>query len=312
MNSTIAVARPAFNFRTLIAWPVMLFVSMLPDILFRELTGRLPDWLFAAKLALLAALLLGSLFWENLRSLRLFFGVLLTLFVLDWGVTRFFDGLSYRGWLTAASPFVQQVGLVQITRATTAILMTLVMLAVFRRFDRFFLVKGRLDAPAQPIPFILTRPPSWRILGPAIMGAMCLGLLVFVFAFGRPPALAFLGQVLTSASSVAPPLLPFVLLFAASNAFGEEMLYRAPWLAALESPVGPAQALLMTAAYFGISHYYGVPYGVLGMVMAFIPGWLNGKAMLETRGFFWAWFIHLWMDVVIFFFMALGAVSPGG
>ncbi len=304
MNSTIAVARPVLNFRTLIAWPVMLFVSMLPDILFQELTGHLPDWLFGAKLALIAALLVGSLFWENLRALRLFFGVLLTLFALEWGVTRFFDGLSYRSWLAAASPFVQQVGLVQITRTTTAILMTLAMLALFRRFDRFFLVKGRLDAPAQPIPLILTRPPSWRILGPAIAGAMCLGLLVFVFAFGRPPALASLTHAL--------PLLPFVLLFAASNAFGEEMLYRAPWLAALESPVGPAHALLITAAYFGISHYYGVPYGVLGMVMAFIPGWLNGKAMLETRGFLWAWFIHLWMDVVIFFFMALGAVSPGG
>jgi len=304
MNSTIAVARPVFNFRTLIAWPVILFVSILPDILFREMTGRLPDWLFGAKLALIVALLLGSLFWENLRLLRLFFGVLLTLFVLEWGVTRFLDGLGYRSWLAGASPFVQQVGLVQITRTATAILMTLAMLALFRRFDRFFLVKGRLDAPAQPIPFILTRPPSWRILGPAIAGAMCLGLLVFIFAFGRPPALASLAHAL--------PLLPFVLLFAASNAFGEEMLYRAPWLAALESPVGPAQALLMTAAYFGISHYYGVPYGVLGMVMAFIPGWLNGKAMLETRGFFWAWFIHFWMDAVIFFFMALGAVSPGG
>lgn len=304
MNSTVAVARPVLNFWTLIAWPVMLFVSMLPDILLQELTGHLPDWLFGAKLALITALLLGSLFWENLRPLRLFFGVLLTLFILEWGVMRFFDGLSYRSWLAAASPFVQQVGVVQITRTTTAILMTLVMLAVFRRFDRFFLVKGRLDAPAQPIPFILTRPPSWRVLGPAIAGAMCLGLLVFVFAFGRPPALASLAQGLS--------LLPFVLVFAASNAFGEEMLYRAPWLAALESPVGPAQALLITAAYFGISHYYGVPFGVLGVIMAFIPGWLNGKAMLETRGFFWAWFIHLWMDVVIFFFMALGAVSPGG
>ena len=30
--------------------------------------------------------------------------------------------------------------------------------------------------------------------------------------------------------------------------------------------------------------------------MAFIPGWLMGKAMLKTRGFFWAWFIHFWMD----------------
>lgn len=36
------------------------------------MTGHLPNWLFGAKLALIAALLLGSLFWENLRPLRLF------------------------------------------------------------------------------------------------------------------------------------------------------------------------------------------------------------------------------------------------
>jgi hypothetical protein len=212
--------------------------------------------------------------------------------------------LDYGSWLASANPFLQQIGLVQITRTTTAILMALVMLAVLRRFDRFFLVRGRLDAPAIPIPFILTRPPSWRILGPTITGAMCLGLVVFIFAFGTPPSLESLAPVL--------PLLPFVLIFAASNAFGEEMLYRAPWLAALETPVGPEQTLLITATNFGIAHYYGVPYGVLGCLMAFIPGWLNGKAMLETRGFFWAWFIHFWMDVVIYFFIALGAVSLGG
>ncbi len=37
-----------------------------------------------------------------------------------------------------------------------------------------------------------------------------------------------------------------------------------------------------------------------------------GKTMLETRGFTWAWVIHFWMDVVIFFCMALGSVRPGG
>jgi hypothetical protein len=288
----------------LIAWPVMLLVSSLPNILFLELTGSLPAELFWAKLALIGTLLLGSLFWELLRPLRLFFGVLLSFFLLQWGVARIFEALDYGSWLASANPFLQQIGLVQITRTTTAILMALVMLAVLRRFDRFFLVRGRLDAPAIPIPFILTRPPSWRILGPTITGAMCLGLVVFIFAFGTPPSLESLAPVL--------PLLPFVLIFAASNAFGEEMLYRAPWLAALETPVGPEQTLLITATNFGIAHYYGVPYGVLGCLMAFIPGWLNGKAMLETRGFFWAWFIHFWMDVVIYFFIALGAVSLGG
>jgi len=142
------------------------------------------------------------------------------------------------------------------------------------------------------------------VLGPAIAGAMSLGLIVFVFVLGRPPSSTGLIQVL--------PLLPFVLLFAAANAFGEEMLYRAPWLAALESPIGPAQALLLTAVYFGIGHFYGVPYGILGVVMAFIPGWLMGKAMLETRGFLWPWIIHACMDTVIFFAIALGSVTPGG
>lgn len=304
MNSATSTAKPAQHFLALIAWPLMLFVSMLPDILFRELTGHLPTWLFGAKLALIAALLLGSLFWSKLRPLRLFFGVLLALYLLEWGVNSFYAALAYRRWFANTGFFIQQVGPGQVTRTTTAVLLALVLLAVLRRFDRFFLVKGDLSAPAKPIPFILTRPPSWRILAPAIAGAMCLGLLAFIFAFGRPPALRLL--------TAALPLLPFVLLFAASNAFGEEMLYRAPWLAALETPLGPAQALLIPAVYFGIAHYYGVPYGVLGVIMAFIPGWLNGKAMLETRGFFWAWFIHLCMDTVIFFFMALGAVNPGG
>jgi membrane protease YdiL (CAAX protease family) len=161
-----------------------------------------------------------------------------------------------------------------------------------------------LDAEAAPIPLIIDKPSSWRILGPAIAGAMCLGLTVFVLAFGNLPSLKSLAGVL--------PLLPFVLLFAASNAFGEEMIYRAPWLAALEGPLGPLHALLITAVFFGIEHFYGVPYGVLGVIMAFIPGWLMGKAMLETRGFFWAWVIHISMDIVIFFFMALGSVVPGG
>ena len=75
---------------------------------------------------------------------------------------------------------------------------------------------------------------------------------------------------------------------------------------------GPVHVLLITAVYFGLSHFYGVPYGILDVVMAFIPGWLMGKAMLETCGFFWAWFIHLCMDIVIFFFMALGSISLGG
>ena len=289
-----------------VAWAVALLASLLPDILFRELTGTLPAWLFWAKAGLLAALLLAGLVWGRLRSLQLqpFFVILLAVQLISLAVGWFYQSIHYQTWLAGLNPFLTEMFSVQIPRFTTAALMLLVALALLGRFEHLFFVKGKLDAPAAPIPGITSRPTSWRILGPAVAGAMCLGLAVFTFAFSSLPSLQALGGAL--------PYLPLVLLFAASNAFGEEMIYRAPWLGVLEGPVGPTQALLITAASFGIYHYYGVPYGLLGVGMAFIPGWLMGKAMLETRGFFWAWFIHFCMDAVIFFFIALGSVRPGG
>jgi len=304
MNA-VSLSLPARrNFFLPAVWAVTVLVSLLPDILFRELGGGLPAWLFWAKAGLVAGLLAASLAWKALRPLWLFFTVLLAVSLLEWGVGEFFTSVSYKTWLLGSPSFVQDVGSVEIPRLVTALLMMLLMLLLTGSFSRFFFVKGNLNAPAKSIPWILTRPPSWRVLGPAIAAAMCLGLVVFVVVLGRPPALSSIGNVL--------PLLPFVLVFALVNSFGEEMIYRAPWLSALEGVVVPAQALLVTAAYFGLGHFYGVPYGVVGVLMAFIPGWLMGKSMLETRGFAWAWIIHFCMDATIFFFMALGSVTPGG
>lgn len=70
------------------------------------------------------------------------------------------------------------------------------------------------------------------------------------------------------------------------------MSFRAALLAPLDGQVPRAQGLLLTAFFFGIAHWDGMPYGVTGVLMSGILGWLPGKSMLETRGFFWAWFIH--------------------
>lgn len=288
----------------ILAWSVTLLISLLPDILFKEITGAAPAWLFWTKIGLLGGCLALSLLWKPLRALWLFFVVLLLVHLLGWGVEKLLFNLNFLGWFAGLPPFTRNLLAVQVPRAVTGGLIVLIMLALTGSFSCFFFVTGKLDAPAKPIPFILTRPPAWNRLGPAIAAAMSLGLLVFVLVFGHAPSLGMLPAVL--------PLLPWVLLFAASNAFGEEMLYRASWLAALENPLGSTQALLITAVYFGIAHFYGVPYGLTGVLMAMLPGWLMGKAMLETRGFFWAWFIHICMDFAIFFFMAWGAIAPGG
>ncbi len=108
------------------------------------------------------------------------------------------------------------------------------------------------------------------------------------------------------------PMLPVIIVLALMNSFSEEMNYRAALLATLNGVVSRQQAILLSAAFFGIGHFYGVPYGILGVAMAGFLGWLLGKAMLETGGFFWPWLIHFLQDVLIFSFMAIGSVVAGG
>ena len=105
------------------------------------------------------------------------------------------------------------------------------------------------------------------------------------------------------------PLLPFVVIFAAMNAFSEEMSFRAALLAPLDGKVTRQQSLLLTAFFFGIAHWDGMPNGVTGVLMSGVLGWLLGKSMLETRGYFWAWFIHFTQDIIVFAFVALGMIG---
>lgn len=49
---------------------------------------------------------------------------------------------------------------------------------------------------------------------------------------------------------------------------------------------------ILSGLIFGIPHHFGTPGGILGAAMA--------KSVMETRGIFWAWFIHFLQDVVIF------------
>ncbi len=67
----------------------------------------------------------------------------------------------------------------------------------------------------------------------------------------------------------------------------------------------------MSAALFGMQHYYGVPYGVVGVIMAGIWAGCWEKAV-GNKGIAWAWGIHFCQDVLIFTFMAVGSIVAGG
>jgi hypothetical protein len=188
------------------------------------------------------------------------------------------------------------------------LLVTLVVIGALFALKRdrraFFLAKGDPGAPAAPVRWMgVGEGTRWSMLGPVLSVAITGGTLAFLVLSGTPSP-----EVLTRAI----PSIPIVLACAALNALNEEITCKAGFLAVLLEPVGARNALRMVAAYFGLAHFYGVPYGIVGVVLAWFLGWILARSMLETRGLWWAWWIHFLQDVVIFGFLVVGAITPGG
>jgi len=155
------------------------------------------------------------------------------------------------------------------------------------------LVKGELGAPIEPVRWLgIRKGESWRQFGWifAFVAGLCVSIPVLLSLHPSPGAL-----------SRAAPLLPAVFLFAAVNAFNEEVYFRSSFLTTLKDILGKNQTLMISSVFFGMAHYlYGSPPGVIGFLMTGFLAWLLGKSMLETRGFFWPWLIHFVPDVAVF------------
>lgn len=289
-----------------LAWAVLLLVSLLPRVFLHEVLGLEvpPGTLSIVSAALLALALVAAIAWRSLRPLVPFFILFLVLVAAEWLVFSVVDQLpAYREWLTDPS-FAVYMPAEQSLRLMVTAIMIGALLVLRGRPSHFFLVAGELSAPMRRIRWLgVNEGTRWSRFGPLAALAISGGTLAFLLIAGAP-SLDLVVQ--------AAPFLPIVLLCGALNAFNEEVTYKASFLSVLEGPVGRGHALFMVAAYFGIGHYYGVPYGLVGVAMAFALGWLLGRSMLETRGLFWAWFIHFWQDVLIFSFLAIGSIRPGG
>ena len=283
----------------------MLGVSLLPNILWHELTGGGTRWLFWTKVAFLVGVVGVSVAWKPIRALRNFALLLLAIYVAEELVAQLTALPFWQGWFGGAGvSFAVSMAGIQLGRLLVSLLMIGVLLALgYHRAD-FFLVRGQVDAPIKPVRWLgFPKPEPWTRFGGQWVIYISLGMLAFLIIGGRPSPQSFLQ---------AAPMLPAVLVLAAMNAFNEELTYRSTLLASLERVVGPRQALWNAALFFGLAHYFGVPYGIVGVLMSTFLGWILGKSMLETRGFFWAWLIHFAQDVLIFSFMAAGSITPGG
>lgn len=281
---------------TLAAWAVTILISVLPDIALDKLAGGVPAWLSLFKLGFLLVLVLWALLWKPLRPLRNFFIVMLAFFGLfalrahinfNWpALQALFGGSVFDARMQA-----EQTGKLAVSLAMIALLLVL----GYKRRD-CFLTRGHLRARMEPVPLLgFPKPDPWPSFG--LQWAIYIAATLAVVSYlGLRPDGALMLKVV--------PVLPAVLFYAALNAFNEEVTFRVPMLATLESIGGSRQALWMSAYFFGIAHYFGTPGGIVGGVASVFMGWILGKGMVETRGMFWSWLIHFLSDIVIFAFLA--------
>ena len=190
----------------------------------------------------------------------------------------------------------EQTGKLAVSLGMIAVLLLL----GFRRRD-LFLVRGDLRTPIEPVRWLgFLRPVSWVSFGLQWSAYISMALVILQY-FGMRPSTTLLLK--------AVPILPSILFYAALNAFNEEIAFRVPMLATLESVAGSRQALWISAYFFGSAHYFGVPGGVGGGIASIFMGWILGKGVLETRGIFWTWWIHFLSDVAIFTFLAVALLK---
>jgi hypothetical protein len=281
---------------TIAAWAATLLISVLPEIALVKLAGGPPAWLPYAKMGLMLVLGLMAVVWKPLRPLRNFFFVMLAFFglaALSQLVDFTWPGLQS---LFGGTVFDVRMQAEQTRKLAVSLAMIVLLLALGYKRGDFFLTLGNLRARIEPVQLLgFPKPDPWPRFGLLWAFNIAVALAVVQY-FGLRPSGAVLLKVL--------PILPSILFYAALNAFNEEITYRAPMLATLESVGGSKQALWMSAYFFGIAHYFGTPGGMVGGLASIFMGWILGKAMIETRGLFWSWWIHFLSDIAIFVFLA--------
>jgi membrane protease YdiL (CAAX protease family) len=93
--------------------------------------------------------------------------------------------------------------------------------------------------------------------------------------------------------------------FSMANAFSEEAIFRIGIISPLYGIFSISVIVLISGVVFGAPHYFGMPSGIIGALMAGFLGWLLAMSLIETQGLLIAWAIHFAQDVVIITSMIL-------
>lgn len=153
--------------------------------------------------------------------------------------------------------------------------------------------RGDGDAPAARLRVLgVAAGEPWRVVlrNFAVIATIATAVVVFLQVTRGAPGF---GAWLVPALALAFP-------FAAVNAAVEEGLLRVALLEGTAEVLGNERAALLSGGLFGAVHYFGVPGGLPGVVMAGFLGFVLARSVVETGGALGAWFVHFLQDVVIF------------
>jgi hypothetical protein len=150
---------------------------------------------------------------------------------------------------------------------------------------------GSLSAPAQELKlFGINANDSWLKTGISL--TIFISLATGIFMYFQVNQIQPTWRLLQSS-------IFWILVFSATNSFGEEMIYRIGIVSPLKGLLSPMTIFVISAILFGIPHLAGMPKGLIGATMAGVLGLVLAKALYETNGFFWAWAIHFIQDIII-------------
>lgn len=291
----------------IISWIAMILASSLGIIIWREFVGQEPNWWPLVNLSGILIIFFATLYSPLLRSLRAFMVILLIIFLLgfgggwQWGLIYFVRNSEIWIGLENSLPWAISSILTHLLRLSPALIIMLFLLLIGRSRSDLFLIKGDIVALANPTKILgMKEPKPWPRLAVPFVIVFSIGTLTFLILTTHYTFQVFLATL---------PLIPVVIFIAAINGFNEEFTLRAAPLSETSKAIGQTQGLLITTIFFGIGHYYGVPNGLIGVLLSTFLGWFLGKSMLETKGFFWAWLIHFTIDIFIFFFYAMSIVA---
>ena len=267
--------------QVLAAWTLLLFAADFYTIFL----GTQPAWFAVLQAAVLLAVAGAFSFDSRLKPLR---GFAIVLAALDGGdFVRWMIESHFRWLPGAALPTRMFVDAVLAGVPALFMLATAVSSGLTAR--QVFLVPGNMRAFTS-LP--LLRSTRWTLVAPLIFLVTAMPLAARLRILAMPGDMSRIGFF-----GVA-----FTLAFAAINAGFEEIRFRCVLLACAEGVVGRTHAIWLTAVLFGLAHWgpSNHPSGLIGAAMTGFLGWLLATSILDTRGWGWAWMIHLGDDMIIF------------